>query len=273
MSITTSRVQHEVILRRKLLLGMIAAHTTILVSIASAQQSTPQSPDSGAKFDLVSIRPVALSSREPVDFRVQPGGRLMITNSTLKPIIREAFAAKDYQITGGPAWLDDDRFDITAKSDRDRSAKEMMAMLQTTLVERFRLKYHWQPKRVNVYALVIAKRQPELKPSTADQSYIRLIRNSPQDQVGVSYTIIAKKVSMSIFAARLGELELGRPVIDETGLKGEFDFQLNYDVGDTPGADPQIFTAIREQLGLKLRSQKGDVQVLVIEHVEKPSEN
>jgi uncharacterized protein (TIGR03435 family) len=71
----------------------------------------------------------------------------------------------------------------------------------------------------------------------------------------------------------LGELELGRPVIDQTGLRGEFDFRLNYDVGDNTDAGPLIFTAIREQLGLRLRSQKGNMQTLVIDHIEKPSEN
>jgi uncharacterized protein (TIGR03435 family) len=252
---------------------MIVAHTTILVSIVNGQQSISQSPETAVQFDLVSIRPVAPSSREPVDFRLQPGGRLAITNLTLKTVISEAFAVKNYQIMGGPAWLDDDRFDLTAKSNGDRSAKQMLAMLQTTLVERFRLKYHWKSKRVNVYALVLAKREPKLKPSTADHSYIRLMRNTPWDQVGQSYTIATQSASMSMFAARLGELELGRPVIDETGLRGKFDFQLNYGVGDRPTADPQIFTAIREQLGLKLRSQKGDMQTFVIDHLEKPSEN
>jgi uncharacterized protein (TIGR03435 family) len=197
----------------------------------------------------------------------------MITNLTLKIIIREAFAVKNYQIAGGPAWLDSDRFDVTAKSDRDRPAKEMMAMLQTALVDRFRLKCHWESKRVKVYALELAKGEPKLKPSTADQSYISLNRNTPTDQVGLNYTIVAQKASMSMFAARLGDLALGRPVTDKTGLRGEFDFRLTYDIGDNADEAPLIFTAIREQLGLKLRSQKGDMQTLVIDHIEKPSEN
>jgi uncharacterized protein (TIGR03435 family) len=239
----------------------------------NAQQDAPLPPGSGAKYDLVSIRPVAPSSREPVDFRIQPGGRLAITNLTLKIIIGQAFAVKNYQITGGPVWLNDDRFDITAKSDRDAPVKEMMAMLQTTLVERFRLKYHWKSKRANVYALVLAKREPKLRPSTANHSYISLIRNIPLDQGGLSYTIAAQGASMSMFAAQLGELDLGRPVMDRTGLQGQFDFQLNYATGDGSDADPQILTAIREQLGLKLRSWKGYMQILVIDHLEKPSEN
>ncbi len=238
-----------------------------------AALQTKTDPASLPAFSVVSVRPVKPFAREPIDFRVQPGGRITATNLTLDIIIREAFGVKGYQIGGGPHWLSSDRFDIEANADDDPPRKVLLQMLQRMLADRCQLRYHWQTKQVDVYALVLAKGQPKLKPSTADRSFVRLIRNTPADQVGVSYTVEAQRASMSLFAARLGEIELGRPVVDRTGLKGDFDFSLSYSEPDDPDSGPQIFTAIREQLGLKLKAEKGEIPILTIDHIEKPSEN
>ncbi len=247
----------------------ISAAVMLVLGCCAALAQTAAIP----RFDVASIRPVPAMAREPIDFRIQPGGRLTITNLTLKIMVREAFGVKNYQIAGGPVWLDTDRFDVVAKADDDPSRKQMMTMLQALLAERFQLKVHRETKEGHVYALVAAKGGAKLKPSTADQSYVGLSRNTPTDQVGVSYTITGQKAAMAMFAERLGELELGRPVLDRTGLQGEFDFRLDYGTADNPGTEPSIFTAIQEQLGLKLESAKGPVETLVIDGAEKPSAN
>ena len=192
---------------------------------------------------------------------------------TLKIMVREAFGVKGYQISGGPPWLDIDRFDVMAKAEDDPTRKQMMAMLRALLADRFQLKIHREEKEGHVYALVAPKGGTKLKPSTADRSYVSLSRNTPTDQVGVSYTISSQKASMALFAERLGEMELGRPVLDRTGLQGEFDFKLNYGTADNQDAEPSIFTAIQEQLGLKLEVTKGPIEILVIDRAQKPSTN
>jgi len=232
-------------------------------------QSAPTAP----VFDVVSVKPVAVDAREPLDFRTYPGGRLKITNQTVKIILREAYGIKGYQLSGGPAWLYAERFDIDAKAEGGLSRAQMMAMLQTLLADRFALKVHRESREGNVYALVVAKDGPKLKESTAKDSYIRLIRNTPLELPGVSYTIGGQKASMARFAERLADMELHRPVLDRTGLTGDFDFKVNYAIDDNPETGPSIFAAIQEQLGLKLETTKGQIETLVIDHVEKPSGN
>jgi uncharacterized protein (TIGR03435 family) len=129
-------------------------------------------------FDVASVKP-ADPNGLVVDFRVYPGGRLHITNLSLDAIIQEAFAVKHYQLSGGPGWLKTDLFDIEARAEGDPSRERMMAMLQTLLAGRFQLKVHRETREGNVYALVVAKGGPKLTPSTANESYIRLYRNTP----------------------------------------------------------------------------------------------
>lgn len=223
-------------------------------------------------FDVASVKPAGPANRG-ADFRIYPGGRLRITNLNLDVIVREAYAVKHYQIAGGPAWLKTDDFDIDAKAEGDPSRPQMMAMLQTLLADRFKLKVHRETQEGNVYALVAAKGGPKLTASTAGESYVRLYRNTPIDQVGVDYTIAGQKATVALIAERLGDMELGRPVLDRTGIKGEFDFKLRYAIDDNPDTGPSIFAAIQEQLGLKLEAAKGPVEILVIDKAEKPSGN
>ena len=202
-----------------------------------------------------------------------PGGRLEVTDLTLGILIREAFGVKRYQISGGPKWLETDRFDISARAAAESSRDQMMLMMQGALVERFMLAVRRETREGNVYVLVAAKSGPKLKRSDADQSFVRLYRNTPPELAGVSYSITGQKVSMALLAERLGELQLGRPVLDRTGIKGEFDIKLDYAIDDNPETGASIFTAIQEQLGLKLQAAKGPVDMLIIEHAQKPSAN
>ena len=222
-------------------------------------------------FEVASVKR-ADPNKRVVDFRTYPGGRLEMTNLTLKTILQEAYGIKYYQLSGGPAWLDGDRFDIVAKAAGDASRAEMMPMLQTLLADRFQLKVHREPKEGNVYALVIGKNGPKLKGSNEDKSSVRLMRQEPPDQPGVHYSLVGQKVSLAVIAENLAGA-LARPVQDRTGIKGEFDFRLDYSINNDPESGPSLFSAIQEQLGLKLEATKGPIETLVIDHVEKPSGN
>ena len=145
-------------------------------------------------------------------------------------------------------------------------------MLQSLLVERFQLKLRRETREGNVFELVEAKSGLKIKKSTADSSHLRLIRNTPPELPGVSYTIIGQKVSIT----KLGEHLMGevqRPVFDRTGIVGEFDFKIDYAIEGNLETGPSIFTALQGQIGLKLQAVKGPVETLVIEKAERPVEN
>ena len=197
-------------------------------------------------------------------------------------LITYAFEMPEPQVTGAPAWLSSDRFDISALPgagvERDPTAnlQPTQLMLQDLLEERFALKYHRETQERPVLALLVGKNGPKLEPNSGKP--FEIIRGRRQ--------IICQKVTMARFAGALsGPLrsdELGRPVVDRTGLEGEFDFVLDWapefvsqgrarkSSHDLGGAS--VFTAL-QQLGLRLQPEKGPVDVLVIDHVERPSEN
>jgi len=245
----------------RLMAGLLAlaAYTTF------AQNAAPP-----PAFEVASVK--TAPPNEPLDFLVQPGGRLTITNLTLNVILRQAFGVMAYQITGGPKWLDTDRFDIEAKAQGNPPREQVIAMLQTLLADRFQLKVHRETREGDVYALVVAKGGPKLKESTAQDSHMYLYRNTPPELPGVSYTTVGQKASMAMLAGRLAEME-ERPVLDRTELKGEYDFKLDYAIDNNPETGPSIFSALQEQLGLKLEAAKGPVEILVVDKAEKPSAN
>ena len=191
---------------------------------------------------------------------------------TLQRCIIGAYGVGPHQISGGPDWLDLDRYEISAKADppvNDDAA--LMVMLQGLLAERFKLVLHRETRTIPAFVLEVARNGPKLQkaePGEAENS-------TSTSNTGV--VIAAHHTDMDAFArilARKTEL----PVVNHTGLDGIFDFQLQWTPERTRPSDgamegASIFTAIQEQLGLRLRSQKAPVEVLVIDHVEKPSAN
>ncbi|MBS1859239.1 MAG: TIGR03435 family protein, partial [Acidobacteria bacterium] len=164
------------------------------------------------------------------------------------------------------------RFNIEAKAAGEPGRGEMMTMLQTLLAERFHLKVRREMREGNVFELVVAKGGPKFKASTAERSYIRTIRNTPPELPGVNYTIDGQKASMARLADDLkGWVE--RPVLDRTGIAGDYDFRIDFAIEGHLDAGPSIFTALPEQVGLKLQSAKGPVETLVIENAERPTAN
>jgi len=223
---------------------------------------------------------VKISSGEQVRMRREPG-RLAITNFSLRAMVRYAYDVEDIQIAGGPPWFASDRWDVVASAGREITEAERRRMLQTLLDDRFKIAIRREPKELPVYALVVAKGGSKLTPGTAG--------NPERVELNVSGTgmhqMRAQSVPLSTIA-RVLTGQAGRIVVDRTGIAGSFDYQLEWvpDPANMPminGAKPDgsnlngasIFTAVQEQLGLKLESTKGPVEILVIERAEKAKEN
>jgi uncharacterized protein (TIGR03435 family) len=195
-------------------------------------------------------------------------GRFTAENSSLDELIRFAYELKDYQMVG-PPWLNDDSecFDIEAKGPAGSSQAQVRLMLQALLAGRFRLMVHRETRTQPVYELVAAKGGPKLR----HKEKVSLPYRSPSasSQGG---SMILNKASMEWFAYQLSR-DLKTPVIDKTGIKGSYDFKIDYDIRDS-GEKPSLFSALQQQLGLKLESAKGPVEVLVVDHIEKaPTDN
>ena len=232
-----------------------------LAAVLCAQ--TPQ------MFDVASVKPAAGRS---ADFRNLPGGRLHITCLTLNEILLKAYGVERYQIAGGPVWLNTDSYDIEAKAEGEPNKEQMLTMLRALLADRFSLKVHRESKEGNVYALTVAKGGHKLKPPTGDDALISLYRYDPPTEPGVHYSLAGKRATLAMIANRLGQV-LGRPVIDRTGIEGEFGFKVDYAIDDNPDSGASLPAAVQEQLGLKLEAAKGPVETLVVDHAEKPSAN
>jgi uncharacterized protein (TIGR03435 family) len=222
-------------------------------------------------FEVASIRPRADDSG--IGLKVS-GSLLIAKNNSLSNLITFAYSLKDYQVIGLPAWGDSERYDVNANSGdtavltRD-SAKPMM---QALLADRFQLKCHIETRDMPVYALVVAKNGPKFKES-APGTEAMLTSGGPRNLNVLKVTA----GGMPQLADHLSFIrEIGRPVLDKTGLTGVYDYTMRSvpqsDVSAEPGAE-SIFTAIQDQLGLKLEAIKASLQVLVVDHAEKPSGN
>lgn len=218
-------------------------------------------------FETVSIKPNELSGSE-VHEHNSPG-RLNARMST-RHLIRDAFAVKDFQILGEPSWLGNNNYDFVATTAApiELNDRVLQPYLQSLLADRFHLKYHRETKESPVYFLVPAKTGPKLTNATGT-ARPDMEEHGGKDKV----TMAATKFTMTGLASWLSR-ELERPVIDHTGIDGDFDLKLEWSpeqIGESPG--PSIFTALQEQLGLHLESGKGPVEMIVIDSIEKPSEN
>jgi uncharacterized protein (TIGR03435 family) len=220
-------------------------------------------------FDVASVKPS--SPDDGLMYRLQPGGRYLATGLTLKMLIANAYSVPDFVISGGPGWRDIEKYNIEAKVGRPLppwpdSNTELALMLQSLLEDRFKLALHRETREETVYELEVDRGGARLKMANADE------RSGFGMEPG---RINSMAVPLEYLAVNLASI-LGRPVIDKSGLDGKYSYTLTYTPDNAPAAEaaaPSIFNALREQLGLKLESTKGRVEVLVIDHVEKPSAN
>jgi uncharacterized protein (TIGR03435 family) len=242
-----------------------------------------QSPGARKEFDVVSVKPSAPDEHNSFMFQSLAGGTLRLVGIPLRMLMMRAYDMKVFQIVGGPDWIRTERWDITAKSESVEGRlprAEENPMVQALMRDRFQLKVHKETREMPIYALAVAKSGSKLAASTAEESEFRTAAGS--------YSV--KKGRMDALVALLAR-QLGRVVVDQTELKGEYDYELTWtpDPGEggpeSIGMGPQvprqheetngpsIFTALQQQLGLRVVSQKGPVEVVVIDGVERPSAN
>jgi uncharacterized protein (TIGR03435 family) len=188
-------------------------------------------------------------------------GRFTATNVTLEVLIELAFGMRDDQIQGAPGWLASERYDVQAKAPDgvDLTYDQLHAPLQALLIQRFKLATHKGSKDVSGYALVLAKGGVKLKPGKEDKSHPMILPNGVQ----------AASIPMAVLAGLLTRAA-GRPVVDKTGLSGNYTVKLQYaPANDAKSSLPSVFTALQEQAGLKLESTKVPYEVVIIDHVER----
>ena len=286
--------------------GVAAFFVAGMLIAVEAQPQTDKAPE----FEVASIK-VQKSPSPGIMFGIRPGGRFSANGITVKFLLEQAYGVKDSQISGAPSWIDSERYDIDAKPDeatalaldklpQEQRREQLNRMLQKLLEDRFKLAFSRDTKDLPIYALVVTKNGPKFQESTYKPP--ANLPNSPppppetggpprqgiridgRGQLTITY------VDMNMFADVLSRF-VGRPVANKTGLIGKYDFALKWtpeegqgpmSPGPRPGGDagppadpsgPSIFTAVQEQLGLKLEPQRAPMEVLVIDHVERPSEN
>jgi len=248
------------------------------------------------EFEVASIKPAAPDARG-MFIRTTEGGRVNVTNMTLKEIIVLAYRIQPFQIQGGPPWVSTERYDISAKPEGKPKDGEIQLMLQALLKDRFQLTLKRETRELPVYALVLAKKDGALGANLVESKEGSCAVPDPNappkpgqrncgQQMMSPRSLKAVSAPMNQVIPMLARM-LGRTVVDKTGLTGKYDIDLQWTPDETQlaglspearaassdASGPSIFTALQEQLGLKLESQKGPVEVFVVERAEKPSEN
>jgi uncharacterized protein (TIGR03435 family) len=265
----------------KLRLASTLLTLAIALPLAHAQTATtPPAASAEVKpiaYDVFTIKPNTSGSGSSGSH--SKGDSFTATNISVKQLLQQAFGIRQDLISGIPGTIDSARFDIQAKvvdpdldAIRKLNSKQAGAMLLPMLTERFLLKTHPEIKTLPVYELVVIPGGPKFKPAASDAKGPNTSVNGRNDHTDLT----AHNLSMTLFADILPR-QVPRTVIDKTGLAGNYDLTLQWSREDSTNADadtaPSIFTALPEQLGLKLQPAKGPVETLVVDHVEMPSEN
>ena len=300
--IMTNRGVAKLSVVQKAVLAGVAAITVVAPMFA---QSVPRPPAGGPlRFEVASIkRNTGDAQKAFVLQRFLPGGGFEGFNVTVGSVIRLAYGLQDFQMVGGPKWVDTDRFDIQMRAPQGAAEGEAPRRLQSLLAERFALKAHRETRDHAIYALVRARADgslgPRLRRSQFDAKTIQehdasLLRESPATFKPLECGLTAGRrlgscgTTMALLASRL-PMYVGRMVVDRTGLTGQYAYDLRFGDLPIPGAGPgggfpfptqppdpdapSLFTALEQQLGLKLEPLTGPVEVLVIDHVAQPKPN
>jgi uncharacterized protein (TIGR03435 family) len=297
------------------LIGLAATVVlNLLQTVPSCAQDRPENAGAtfSPAFEVASIKPVESDSFAPmVTINFEPD-RYVASNCSLQMLIKEAYGTDDYRILGGPQWINSARYEIEARIDvetyrqlqklnYDQLKLAHQQMVQALLSDRFKLEIHQDTKVLPIYSLVITKNGPKLREASLGETYA----NGAQDPGGrpLGPHTVGNKSSLKgsewivVLTGQAASLDvlanavrvyLGRTIVDNSGLKGQYDFQITFnwpfDSGDDPKQQPDndtppqysertLFDAFRDQLGLKLVPQKGPAEVLVVDHVERPSGN
>lgn len=254
-----------------------------LIAIAvGALAQTPAPRPTFDAFEVATIKPVSPEEARGRYIRIEGTNRFVGKNYTLKLLIAAAYNLNPRVISGGPDWLDSEHYDIAALTPGDvrPTRDEQMVMLRKLLTDRFQLSFHRESREFSVYELEVAKGGPKLKATAKPDDAPALINVVYPDRIKLP----ARNVTMGDFASMLQRAMLDRPVVDKTGLTGRYDFDLEWaqdesqfdgSVGAAPAdaSAAPFFTAIQQQLGLKLVATRGPVDALIVDKAERPSAN
>ncbi len=242
----------------------------------------PMAADANPVFEVATIKLSRPDEHGPRFWFEQR--RFSVIHTSVSNLVKFAYGLQQRQLASVPDWVTSENYDISAEPDGEGepSFKQWQSMVKKLMADRFQLKFHYEKRELAVYTLTVGKTGPKMAKSQSDPSASMGLGFGPPGSFG------ATNATMADFAGAMGQAVLDRPVVDQTGLTGRFDFRLTWTPdelragavgGDRPptteSADtpPDLFTAIREELGLKLESTKAPVDVLVIDHVERPSAN
>jgi uncharacterized protein (TIGR03435 family) len=261
--------------------GLLLMTMAAIVSVVRLAGQVSQASDSRAPaFEVASVKLAAPFAPRPgrlgsVNVSITPG-RLIARNANLKELIRDAYSLDDYQVVGGPTWLPSTRFDVEAKAAGTPNREQALLMLQRLLRERFKLAVHSDSRELPVYALVLDRGGPKFRPlAAAEQECYPMCREpAPLNRL--------RQRDVPSLARYLTRLGADRPVIDRTGLTGTFKIELDMQKimaaamdGGGPPSNDSIYRAsvdaVQDELGLTLKATKSPVDVLVIDHVERPT--
>ena len=249
------------------------AMATILVALSSAAALSAQ-----LSFEVASIRP-STSLTQGGTMGPKPG-RFFATNVPATAFITFGHNIKSYQLIGAPDWARTDRYNLDATTGPNVAADQLREMMRSLLEERFKLRVHLETRQLDGYALVRISNDrlgPSIQASTLNCRDPKAVR--PQGgrfSCGMTFgpgSFIAGDITTAVLADLLTGNAGGRVVVDKTGMSGGFDVELKWAPDLQPSDLPSIFTAVQEQLGLKLVSEKVPAEVVVIDHIERPTEN
>jgi len=236
-------------------------------------------------FDVATIKPAA---PEPGRFiRMQSAHRFYAKGYTLKLLVGAAYNLNPHAISGGPVWIESDKYDILAGTPGEArpNVDEQMSMLRNLLADRFGLRFHREDKEMAIYALSVARGGSKLKESTGPADGLPELVSVvfPEKEGGFHLQLPARNASMAQFTSMMQRAVVDRPVVDRTGLMGRYDFDLEWTPDETQfGGElassaavtkPDLFAAVQLQLGLRLEGTKGPVAAIAIDAVRRPSEN
>lgn len=279
---------------RRALAELVLVMVMTAASVIKPLQAQAPADTTPAVFEVASIKENDTGDGR-FSMETMPNRGFAASNVTLRALIMEAFGIQSYQITGGPEWIDSRRFDIAAKTAGPASEGELRLMVRALLAERFGLRVHNERREGAIYSLTFARTDRQLGPNlekslrdcAAEESAGPRPTNVPKPQLpcglneilGMKSSVGGGGRTLSEIATALGNVAVPRPVVDATGLDGVFDFELRWVpdvsvVGNSQNGEAvSIFTAVQEQLGLKLEPARGQVAVLVIDAVSLPTPN
>jgi uncharacterized protein (TIGR03435 family) len=259
-------------------IDQMSARLSLLIPVAGGLWAQPA-------FEVASVKATNPNSTDSIGIHTYPGGRISITKFTLKMLIEQIYGLQRFQISGGERWTSEDRWDIVAKppdssiaskfmppTEKTRPIPEQLQMLKALLADRFQLKFRVETKEGPAYALQPGPKGAKLTPAKDHEAY-SVVSAGMTGKPDRPEFMEGENASMALLADRLSK-HFGRPVLDQTGIPGNFDFHFSYAGDDAPSASgPSLAIALEEVLGLKLVAIRAPTQTYVIEHAEKPAAN